>query len=405
MMELRQETRMLLLLMRAALHRQWEREIAFISDCDQDRLQEMIVRQSLVTMVYPVVKRQKGEQWEQLRARMKPLYDQAIRCGLIQEYEIQTLLDEMERDGLDCLPMKGWIMRDYYPEPLMRSMGDFDVLVRETDTGKLRRWMEQKGYQPVAIGNKVHDEYRKPPCTHVELHKVPMELCYFWKIDTGWFDRMARTVWNPEALAEGRQHIYQLSDEDFYIYHLLHFYKHLMYAGAGIRMLADNYVFLRNKGPQLDRDSLDEKLKALHLDGFAEQIQKTAFRAFAGEEPDQDTAAVVAFLTDETVYGGEQNTRYIALASQGSTSMGQDVSRMVLRRLFPSLQSMQDRYPRLYAAPWLLPVYWLIRAGRVGILERFKMSQLKTEAAGAKKMDAEKYDQLKKVYEVLKINS
>lgn len=404
MMELQSETRMLLLLMRAALNRQWEQEIAWIPGCDGDRLREMILRQSLVTMVYPVLKRQKGEQWERLQTQMKPLYDQAVHSGLMQEYEIQTLLDGMERDGLDCLPMKGWLLRDCYPEPLMRSMGDFDVLVRETDTETLRVWMEQRGYQPVSIGNKVHDEYHKPPSTHVELHKVLMEQCYFWKIDTGWFERLGQRVWNPEALAEGRQHIYRLSDEDFYLYHLLHFYKHLMYAGAGIRQLADTYLFLQEKGAALDRESLNEKLKALHLEDFAEQIQKAAFRAFAGEELDGDTAAVVDFLTSETVYGGKQNAQYIALASQGGGSVEQDVSKMVWRRLFPSLQSMQDRYPKLCDAPWLLPVYWVIRAGRVGILERSKMGRLKAEAAGAKEMDAEKYEQLKKVYEVLKIN-
>ena len=54
------ETEMLLRLMRAALHQDFETPILWKTGCDAEKLDVLIRRQSLVTMVYPVIARQSG---------------------------------------------------------------------------------------------------------------------------------------------------------------------------------------------------------------------------------------------------------------------------------------------------------------------------------------------------------
>ena len=115
--------------MRAALCRP-DSALDWMDGCSAPALAEQIEEQSLVTMLYPTIRGQAGEAWEALAARLKPVYDRELHRGLMQEYEIGALLDDLERDGIDCLPMKGWVMRQYYPDPLMRSMADFDVLLK-----------------------------------------------------------------------------------------------------------------------------------------------------------------------------------------------------------------------------------------------------------------------------------
>lgn len=56
----RKETEALLSLMRAALRQEFEAPLAWADGCDAEKLDAMIRRQSLVTMVYPVVARQQG---------------------------------------------------------------------------------------------------------------------------------------------------------------------------------------------------------------------------------------------------------------------------------------------------------------------------------------------------------
>ena len=152
----------MLCLIRKALHPDDEQTVQLDAGCDAEKLEAMIKRQSLVTMVYPVIMRQADDAWRPLKERLRPVYDREIHKGMVQEYEIQSLLDDMEKDGIDCLPMKGWIMRNYYPDPLMRSMADFDVLLKEMDSQRMQKWMEARGYAPDHIEQSVHDTYRKP---------------------------------------------------------------------------------------------------------------------------------------------------------------------------------------------------------------------------------------------------
>ena len=66
-------------------------------------------------------------------------------------------------------------MRQYDPDPLMRSMADFDVLLKEMDSQRMQKWMEARGYAPDHIEQSVHDTYRKPPYMNIELHRRLME--------------------------------------------------------------------------------------------------------------------------------------------------------------------------------------------------------------------------------------
>ena len=99
----RPETELLLQLMRAALCRP-DSALDWLDGCSAPALAEQIEEQSLVTMLYPTIRGQAGGAWEALAARLKPVYDRELHRGLMQEYEIGALLDDLERDGIDCLP-------------------------------------------------------------------------------------------------------------------------------------------------------------------------------------------------------------------------------------------------------------------------------------------------------------
>lgn len=403
MKELPKEARVLLALMRAAMEQE-QTEIPLEPGCDLEQLQDLMRRQGLVSMVYPAIQQQKGEGWSRLQEGLAGLYHQFLYCGIVQEHEMGALLDRMEQDGIDCLPLKGWILRTYYPEPLMRTMGDLDVYIRDFDAGKMRRWMEQEGYTPCQVDEEsVHDIYQKPPFTHVEIHRRLVDTNCLWNVGWGRTIRLMEDIWAHRVLAEGKKHTYRMRDEDFYLYHLVHFYKHFFYEGAGLRMLADTYILLRRKGGQLDWAYISRRLEMLGIQAFAEQIRKLTLAAFTGEEMDQDAMEAIAFLTQGTAHGEWENEAYILFAKQGTGSAGQDASTMVRRQLFPSRRALQQRYPRLRTMPWLLPFYWVARGCRVAFLERFKLEELKTNAGQIKQLDPERYAQMRKVYRYLKL--
>ena len=410
MLNLEKESNTLLCLIRKALHPDSEQTVNWISGCDMKKLAAMIGRQSLVTMVYPVIMQQTDDCWTTIREYLRPAYDREIHKGLVQEYEIQTLLDDMEKDGIDCLPMKGWIMRNYYPDPLMRSMGDLDVLIKDMDSQKMQRWMEARGYILENNTHPVHDEYKKPPYTLVELHRKLIDLNYLLKLETEWIDQLAEQIWDKRNLVKGTGHIYQLKNEDFYIYHLLHFYKHFMYAGSGIRPLADIFIFLRKNANNLDKTYLRQQLKSLKLSTFAERMEQLAFVCFEGQISSEvnieEAKQVVGYLTGAGTYGDQETHKLALVISQETGSFMENILLTRLKQCFPSRKIMQQRYPKLHNYPWLLPFYWMVRAARVVFLERHKLYEMgeKTNEL-IKSTETETYNEIENVFRIVGITA
>ena len=403
------ETNLLLSLIQAALCPDSEKTVNLTSGCDLKNLAAMIRRQSLVTMVYPVILQQTDNNWTAIKEDLRPVYDCAIHKALVQEYEFQSLLDDMEKDGIDCLPMKGWIMRNYYPDPLMRSMGDLDVLIKDMDSHKMQEWIESKGYILENNKNPVHDEYQKPPYVLVELHRTLIDINYLVELQTEWIDQLVERVWDEQNLTKETNHIYQLRDEDFYIYHLLHFYKHFMYAGSGIRPLVDIYIFLKKKEKSLDRVYLQQQLEHLKLSTFAEKMEQLAFACFDGQVLQEriaieDIRQIVAYLTDVSTYGDEATSKIAAVVSQGTGSFAGDILTARIKKCFPPRQALQQRYPKLRDHPWMLPFYWVIRAARIIFLERHKVYEMGKKTNELIKIKStETYNEIENVFRLIGI--
>lgn len=403
------ETNLLLSLIQAALCPDSEKTVNLTSGCDLKNLAAMIRRQSLVTMVYPVILQQTDNNWTAIKEDLRPVYDCAIHKALVQEYEFQSLLDDMEKDGIDCLPMKGWIMRNYYPDPLMRSMGDLDVLIKDMDSHKMQEWIESKGYILENNKNPVHDEYQKPPYVLVELHRTLIDINYLVELQTEWIDQLVERVWDEQNLTKETNHIYQLRDEDFYIYHLLHFYKHFMYAGSGIRPLVDIYIFLKKKEKSLDRVYLQQQLEHLKLSTFAEKMEQLAFACFDGQVLQEriaieDIRQIVAYLTDVSTYGDEATSKIAAVVSQGTGSFAGDILTARIKKCFPPRQVLQQRYPKLRDHPWMLPFYWVIRAARIIFLERHKVYEMGKKTNELIKIKStETYNEIENVFRLIGI--
>lgn len=398
------ESELLVCLIRAALQPGPDQTVPWEEGCSPRELAGMILRQSLVTMAYPVICGQTDERWSEVKELLRPAYDREIHRGMIQEYEFRTLLEEMERDGIDCLPLKGWIMREYYPDPLMRSMGDLDVLVREMDSQRMQDWMEGKGYALENNRHPVHDEYKKPPYTCVELHRCLIDTSFLWKLNAGWISELEKRIWSPDSLAGDAKHIHRLRDEDFYLYHLLHFYKHFMYAGSGIRPVLDVFIFLRKK-PDLDRGYLDRQLNALHLDPFARKIEDLAAGWFGSGVFGAEEREVLAYLTGSGTYGDRAARQVIQIAGEGKDSLQQSIRSMQKAQALPGLAVMQKRYPRLNRHPWLLPLYWGIRGMRVLLFERQKIGAMqKTQKEALQTIQESEYEQVERVFQMVGIN-
>lgn len=76
-----------------------------------------------------------------------------------------------EQGEIRILPMKGWIMKGFYPRPEYRQMGDLDFLIDRENRKKARDIMCGMGYRFVKNEcDDTVDVYKKEPWMYVEIH-------------------------------------------------------------------------------------------------------------------------------------------------------------------------------------------------------------------------------------------
>lgn len=269
------------------------------------------------------------------------------------EVEISELIDDFEKNSIPHMLLKGYVVKNLYPYTNMRSMCDVDILVG-SDVDSAGEIMSSHGFEKKSSEN-LHDSFFKKPSTIVELHKSLFDeeltkLNDYFKVG---FER-AKT-------ADGFKYRYELSDEDFYIFLISHFYKHFARCGTGIRSVLDIYLFLSKYSDKLDFEYVNSELKKIGLDSFNKKISSLAFKWFGSDgaiKPD----TIGEYIFSSGTYGKTVNlelNRFLNNSDEGSYSASK--IKYVIKTLFPSRAYMSARYPVLNKCPFLLPLYWLIR--------------------------------------------
>ena len=387
-----QEIALLIELIRAILCQ--SDKLTYSKECDSTELMKMIRRQSLVSFCWPFIAKQDDDTWKLIAEQLENDYNKALHKALIQHIEIQSLLDDMEKREMDCLPLKGWIMKDYYSDPTLRSMTDFDVLLKQFDEKQLKTWMESLGYEADHLGDEHHDVYIKKPYTVVELHKSLSDEKVEKEIPQ--IDEWLENIWGQCALMDGKQHIYQLSKEDFYIYHLIHMYKHFRASGVGIRPLVDIYVFLKKEEKNLDWKYADQVLEELRLKQFEQTMKSLSKKCFSEKQIvlNEDDKTLINFLVGAGLFGDKRTETTLKVVTAKQESHIKRRISVALQTIFQPAKVLDSRYPILKRYPVMLPFIWIIRLFRVVFKEHYKITLLK-EAS-----EKEEYYKMREIFKI-----
>lgn len=159
----------------------------------------------------------------------------------IQQEEYHEIVQNLKDKDIKVLPLKGCMMKEMYPDPAYRQMGDIDLLIPANMADMAKTVMEEMGYETEHFDESNHDTYIKRPWLYVELHR---ELFY----KEHQFYPYYKNVWESLKPVDEELKLYTFSWEDFYLYMLAHFSKHYYSKGSGIRSIMDIYVFQEKHG-------------------------------------------------------------------------------------------------------------------------------------------------------------
>lgn len=284
-------------------------------------------------------------------------------------YDYQAICRVLEEAKIEFLPLKGALIREFYPAPWMRTSCDIDILVREESldsaiaelTEKLSfKWDGTREYHDVSLFS--------PSGVHLELHFSILE--HMEQID----GVLAR-VWEHASASEGAQYEMRLTNEFFIFHHIAHMAYHFISGGCGIKPFLDLAV-MKDK-LDVDAEKLGVLLSECGLSDFYASILKLTDVWFFGAEATSVTERMQEYILTGGVYGTVENKIAVDHGKKGG-KMG-----YLMSRAFVSTDILIVRYPSLAKHRWLVPIYQVRRWFGIVFCGRLKRSVNEIKLSGS----------------------
>ena len=263
------------------------------------------------------------------------------RCQKI-ETQLAAICDVFEKSGIDFLPLKGSVIRQYYPEPWQRTSCDIDILVeKERIDFAIECLQTQLNYTLKEVSP--HDvSLYSPSGVHLELHHRLVE-----NTASKMYEEVLSKVWDYCEPVSGFSYKKQMSKAMFYYFHIAHMAKHFTSGGCGVKPLLDLWILEHKAGYALE--DARELLEKGGLLKFAQSARKLSEVWFSQEEYDLTSAQMEQYIFDGGVYGNSQNRISVSRAK------GRSKFRYALSKFFLPYRTIKMYYTVLEKHPWLMP--------------------------------------------------
>lgn len=273
---------------------------------------------------------------------------------LVINNEREMIYDELDEKGIKYMPLKGLIIKHYYPKESMRQMSDNDILFDFSFRDDVADIMKKAGYKTMATGENSDDYHKAPYCTF-EFHR---SLFYKQKDFCPVFDN----IWDNATVDENHPYMYHMGLEDTYIYSVCHMYKHYSTAGCGIRFLADHYLFLKKENEKLNWNYINNFFEKWNISDFEKSTRQLAFKLYDEEMLTDDEIALLETFINFGIFGdGKIRLANTINALAENSSIDSAKKKYLLYRLFPPKEKMIADYRALEKRPYLLPFYYIYR--------------------------------------------
>lgn len=300
----------------------------------------------------------------------------------------QQVFDAFEKAEINFLPLKGAILKNYYPNPALRTFTDIDIYVGK-DFEKAEKVLFELGYEKTGFDEHNDVGYSKKPSLHIELHKELFPDDYDFE---GYFDEPFKHT----DLKDGYKYYHLYKTDDFFIHVLCHLYKHFTFGGCGLRQYLDIYVM--TKKMELDMDYIRSELRSFGMEGFLDTTLKLDRFFFDGEKPDDELIEIAEFVFNNSTFGNAENRLVLDYDKQNGekrTLWGNITYFMDRWQL--KYSQMIPRYKVLKYLPFLLPFCWIHKL-LTALL--FRRNALKSSFDDVGKMNSDFSDYVNHIMEI-----
>lgn len=310
-----------------------------------------------------------------LKSEAKAIYDYTQR-----KVSLEEIANALEQASIAYIPLKGSVLRDYYPQPWMRTSSDIDVLIHKDDVDKAIRVLESETDFKF-LRRDCHDIHFVNEHVHLELH-FSFEYAVS-KIDNALSDPWAN------AFSVNYSYRYSFTTEYNMFYIVAHAAKHFIQnGGVGIRPILDIYVL------KTHTDFNEEIVMALcdnaGVLGFYKTCCKLIDVWFKGDSHNELSQS----FEDIVISGGVFGSKHLKMVSNKRRDSGK---KYISGRIFKTSEELKNYYPKCRKYPILVPYYQVVRWTKVFDVNKTKdyITEFK-QADSIDQSEVEKYDKLLK---------
>ena len=276
----------------------------------------------------------------------------------------------MKAAGIPYVIIKGMASARFYPDDLMRMMGDVDFLVPDCDMGRVDKILSADGYTSVKKEHSHHITYNKNG-VRAEMHFLPPG------IPEGKTGELIKSFFCnvTEDAKEASTSVGSITvPSDFHhgLLLLLHTIHHLTGDGLGLRHLCDWAVFVSSFTDDAFRNMFEERLKSAGMWEFAKILTKTC-EMFLGapcklQNNDADENICIRLILDIFSSGNfgqkNENRSHESLLISSKNEKGIKEKSLILQGIKSVNEIVYRNWPLVRKYKFLLPVGWLFFGGR-----------------------------------------
>ena len=341
-----------------------------MKDISWEKIRETADKQKILPLLYEAVSKleKKHRPDENL---MKCWEKETLGCTLFYAFQMQhifSFLSDAEEKGIDMLVLKGMVLRELYPVPELRTMGDVDIIINPKQRDLVKNLFVSNGYEILSENAGLTIYHKKDVLKFEVFHVIPSGLksAKGTEID----------IWSKSRKMKG-EHIFMPSAENMLLHCITHLMKHLRTRGAGIRNLADIVLLLEKS--ELDMNYISEQIKVIEAEKIFRGVLYAAKKYFEyktdedfSDVDEQYVDRLMEYMLMAGVYGEMEN----AYILDARSAQGDKLVRVknYISKMFPSVSKLSDKYEYAKKNHWLVPVAWLHRIYNIVFKERHSVS-------------------------------
>ncbi len=283
------------------------------------------------------------------------------------DFEHVRICNIMKNAGIPCTILKGFSSALYYPDPLMRSMGDVDFLVDTDDFEKAADAFKYNGYKSAEKGNDVHDIFLGNIC-RCEMHFQPSGIPK-GKAGVKVRKYLSSLLENSRKVQTELGEITVPSAFHHGLIILLHMCHHLTGDGLGLRHLCDWAVFINSVGEAEFIELYEKVLKDIGLWEFAKIMTYISSEYLGMPEmkwAENSDKKLADYILIDIIIGGnfgqknaDRSHESLLITSKNEKGIS------MLRQFFISANSIvYNNWKAARKYKFLLPFGWLFFGGR-----------------------------------------